>query len=139
MKKIKFLALIIACAMIFAACGSSETETDDATIIEEEFDNVSESEPESPAIEDVDGINESSTSSNDYDAMLNEYEQCVDKYAQLAKKANSGDVNAATEFANQAQKLADIAEKLSAVVTELNQEQLTRYQNISMKLSKVSM
>ena len=55
----------------------------------------------------------SSTSSENWDAVLDSYESYIDQYIALYKKAQAGDMSAMSEYATFMEKAAELSEKLS--------------------------
>ena len=81
-------------------------------------------------------INETESSSNDWDAVLDEYEDYIDKYIEFYKKAKAGDMSAATEYASMLESAQSLAEKLSNAQSELTPTQASRFMKLQQKLTK---
>ena len=104
---------------------SSNTE-----VIESSYDTTTEDE-------DI-AVSSSSTSSQDWDAVLDSYEECVDSYISLLKKASNGDMTAMEEYPalmNKAQKLSD---EMQNAQGSMSASQLARYSRISTKMLKAA-
>jgi len=139
MKKFKFLALTVAGAMMFAACGNSDAETEEEIIEDDIMEEVSEyaDEVEETVEEMVE--EESAQASADWDEVLDEYEEFVDEYVKFAKKAQNGDMSAMASYASCLEKATSLSEKLDAAGDDLSARQMARYQKITLKMTKAAM
>lgn len=77
----------------------------------------------------------SSTSSQDWDALLDSYEQYVDKYISLMKKAANGDMSALTEYPALLEKAQEVSERLEDAKDEISSSQMARYMEITNKMA----
>ena len=101
---------------------------------EEETTLVAEEEIEEEEVE-VAPTHQTSSSSEDWDALLNSYEEYVDKYIAFLKKAKAGDMSALAEYPALMQKAQEYADKLEkAKGDELTPAQMTRFNKIQMKM-----
>lgn len=84
-------------------------------------------------------ISSSNDDSNNWDELLDEYEKFVDKYIAMYKKAMAGDMTALSSYADLLKSAEDISEKLENAEDDLTTSQLSRYMNISQKLTTAAL
>lgn len=104
---------------------SSNTEA-----IESSYDTTTEDE-------DI-AVSSSSTSSQDWDAMLDSYEECVDSYISLLKKASNGDMTAMEEYPALMNKAQELSDEMQNAQGSMSASQLARYSRISAKMLKAA-
>lgn len=87
-------------------------------------------------LDDDDGDDDygSSSSSNDYDAMLDSYEKYVDKYVSIMKKAAAGDMTALAEYPALLEKAEEFSSKMSKAEGNMTAAQWARYTKITHKM-----
>ena len=143
MKIIKFLA-ITSIALCVASCGGkNDAEKSDSTATEEIVETSAlpetESNEENVASENVDEIAEepssSSSSSEDWDALLDSYDEYVTKYISYMKKAANGDMSALSEYPALLEKAQEFSEKMENAQGEMTSAQWSRYTKITKKMS----
>ena len=88
--------------------------------------------------DDDDDYGKSSSSSEDWNAVLNSYEKYVNNYISLAKKASQGDMAALAEYTSLLNKAQDLSNKLQKAKGQMTSSQVARYNKISMKLAKAA-
>ena len=118
MKTFKYL-MMVAIALLFAACGGQTKTTDGAD------------EAKAPGVESV----ESESGAEDWDAILDSYESYVTEYAELVKKASSGDMEAIDELPKFLEESQEMQEKLSKGAGSMTPEQQKRLLEITKKLA----
>ena len=77
----------------------------------------------------------SSTSSENWDAVLDSYESYIDQYIALYKKAQAGDMSAMSEYATFMEKAAELSEKLSNAKSDMSSAQISRFVKLQAKLT----
>lgn len=77
----------------------------------------------------------SSTSSENWDAVLDSYESYIDQYIALYKKAQAGDMSAMSEYATFMEKAAELSEKLSKAKSDMSSAQMSRFVKLQAKLT----
>ena len=77
----------------------------------------------------------SSTSSENWDAVLDSYESYIDQYIALYKKAQAGDMSAMSEYATFMEKAAELSEKLSNAKSDMSSAQMSRFVKLQAKLT----
>ena len=104
--------------------GTDETDTETDTETETETETTDESSP-----------------SDEWNSVLDDYEAYVDDYVSLIKKqkADPADMSIMTEYQQLMQKGSEWSTKMSEMSADFGPEQLSRMQEIQMKLSKAAM
>ena len=87
--------------------------------------------------EDI-AVSSSSSSSQDWDAMLDSYEEYVDNYISLLKKAANGDKSAMAEYPALMKKAQEFSNKMKNAQGSMSASQLARYTKISTKMLKAA-
>lgn len=103
---------------------------------EETFNNE-QSDDFSSDIQENENI-ASSTSNEDWDAILKSYEEYIDQYIKLIKKAKDGDISAMTEYVEMMEKATDLAEKLKNAGDDLSPSQIAKFTKLQMKLANAA-
>lgn len=85
--------------------------------------------------EEIEDDNSSSTSSENWDAVLDNYESYIDQYIALYKKAQAGDMSAMSEYATFMEKAAELSEKLSNAKSDMSSAQMSRFVKLQAKLT----
>lgn len=80
----------------------------------------------------------SSSSSEDWDAVLDSYSSYVDQYVALVKKAAKGDPTAMGEYASFLEKSEELSDKLERAKSDMSSSQVARYMKISAKMLKAA-
>ena len=80
----------------------------------------------------------SSSGSEDWDAILDAYDRYVTKYISYVNKAANGDMTAMAECASMMQEANDLAEKLQNAKGELSSAQVARYTKIMNKMASAA-
>ena len=88
--------------------------------------------------DDSSDYNTTSSSSEDWDALLNTYEKYVDKYISYAKKAAKGDVTALAEYPSLMEKAQDLSSKLQNAHGNMSSAQWARYNKITLKMANAA-
>lgn len=138
----------MAFSLMLASCGQSEKDYEDEQAkkyIESLSSDANarreaEAEAEAKAMKEAENsasndVETSSTSNNNYDAMLTSYEDYIDSYIGAMKKVKAGDMSLMAEYPALLEKAQDLDEKLKATEGELNKEQMKRYIKLQTKLS----
>lgn len=84
-------------------------------------------------------ISVTSTSDEDWDAVLKSYENYINQYIKLIKKAMSGDISAMNEYAEMLEKAEDLAEKLEDAEDNLTTAQMNKFIKLQQKLASAAM
>lgn len=92
----------------------------------------------SDSSDDDDELSESSSGTEDWDAILDSYERMVDKYIAYANKVADGDTNVMTEAASIMEEAQEYADKLKNANDNLSSSQLSRLNRISAKMAKAA-
>ena len=87
--------------------------------------------------EDI-AVSSSSSSSQDWDAMLDSYEEYVDNYISLLKKAANGDRSAMAEYPALMKKAQEFGNEMRNAQGSMSASQLARYTKISTKMLKAA-
>lgn len=101
-----------------------------AEVVESSDDTIAEDE-------DI-AVSSSSSSSQDWDAMLDSYEEYVDNYISLLKKAANGDRSAMAEYPALMKKAQEFSNKMKNAQGSMSASQLARYTKISTKMLKAA-
>ena len=101
-----------------------------AEVVESSDDTIAEDE-------DI-AVSSSSSSSQDWDAMLDSYEEYVDNYISLLKKASNGDMTAMTEYPALLNKAQEFSDKMKNAKGSMSASQWARYSQINMKMLKAA-
>lgn len=80
----------------------------------------------------------SSSGSQDWDALLNSYEQYVDKYISYIKKAAKGDMSAMAEYPALMEKAQEFSEKMANAQGDMSASQWARYMKITNKVTEAA-
>lgn len=73
--------------------------------------------------------------SSDWDNVLDKYEDFVDRYVSTYKKAMGGDLSALTEYSDLLEKAQDLSEELDDATDEMTSSQLSRYMEITSRMT----
>ncbi len=145
MKKI-LLTFTAISSIILASCGGNndaesdlDSMFDDLQEMTDEADygtdeTVTETETETETTDE-------SSPSDEWNSVLDDYEAYVDDYVSLIKKqkADPADMSIMTEYQQLMQKGSEWSTKMSEMSADFGPEQLSRMQEIQMKLSKAAM
>ena len=101
-----------------------------AEVVESSDDTIAEDE-------DI-AVSSSSSSSQDWDAMLDSYEEYVDNYISLLKKAANGDRSAMAEYPALMKKAQEFGNEMKNAQGSMSASQLARYTKISTKMLKAA-
>ena len=101
-----------------------------AEVVESSDDTIAEDE-------DI-AVSSSSSSSQDWDAMLDSYEEYVDNYISLLKKAANGDRSAMAEYPALMEKAQEFGNEMKNAQGSMSASQLARYTKISTKMLKAA-
>lgn len=101
-----------------------------AEVVESSDDTIAEDE-------DI-AVSSSSSSSQDWDAMLDSYEEYVDNYISLLKKAANGDKSAMAEYPALMKKAQEFGNEMKNAQGSMSASQLARYTKISTKMLKAA-
>ena len=101
-----------------------------AEVVESSDDAITEDE-------DI-AVSSSSSSSQDWDAMLDSYEEYVDNYISLLKKAANGDRSAMAEYPALMKKAQEFGNEMKNAQGSMSASQLARYTKISTKMLKAA-
>lgn len=101
-----------------------------AEVVESSDDTIAEDE-------DI-AVSSSSSSSQDWDAMLDSYEEYVDNYISLLKKAANGDRSAMAEYPALMKKAQEFGNEMRNAQGSMSASQLARYTKISTKMLKAA-
>lgn len=142
MKK-QFLIIGAISAMTIASCGgSNEPENQDDVLQDDiELTDETENDQDMDVSEDDIGSTDETSSSDEWNEVLDDYEAYVDDYIAIIKKqkADPSDISIMTEYQGLMQKGTEWSTKMSEMSSEFGTEQLSRMQEIQMKLSKAAM
>lgn len=92
----------------------------------------------SDSSDDDEEVSESSSGSEDWDAILDSYERMVDKYVTYANKVADGNTNVMSEAASIMEEAQEYADKLKKADDNLSSSQLSRLNRISAKMAKAA-
>ena len=129
--------------MLLASCGGSNEEEskDDTSQDNIELTDDTENDEDMDMSEDDTDNSEGTSSSDEWNDVLDDYESYVDDYIAIIKKQKKDptDMSIMTEYQDLMQKGTEWSTKMSGISSEFGPEQLSRMQEIQMKLSKAAL
>ena len=137
MKKLLLTCAIAVIAICIASCGGNKSseKSEDLTVDTLEIDTAYYLSSNSDSFDEENESNvSSSSSSQDWDALLDSYEQYVDKYISYMKKAVQGDMSAMAEYPALMEKAQEFSDKMEEAEDEMSTSQWSRYMKITNKM-----
>lgn len=117
MKKITLVLFAVVMTVLFTACGGEKKANDSSS--DTQTEEVAKDEPKA--------------SGSAEDQFLADYEKLIDKLIPLVEKVSKGDTSAMTEYGTISQEATSIAAKAADHVSNFNEAQMKKYEEINKK------